>query len=58
MVNWKLRITNVMTNEKKVIAVVPSSTFICDVSTWEEGIYAVLCEDEENTVTKKIVITK
>lgn len=58
MVNWKLRITNVMTNEKKVIAVVPSSTFICDVSTWEEGIYVVLCEDEENTVTKKIVITK
>lgn len=58
LTNWNLQIVNIMTSETKVNTVVPSSTYICDTSTWKDGIYVVRARDDEDTTQKKIIIKR
>mgnify|MGYP002623009552 CR=1 FL=1 len=55
--DWTLRIVNIITGEIKVNTVVPTSTYICDTSSWEDGTYAILARDEENAAQQKILIS-
>lgn len=58
LANWKILISNIMTGETKVNTIITTSSFICDTSSWENGIFTVQVKDEENIIQKKIIITK
>ncbi|MBR5688485.1 MAG: hypothetical protein IKX36_11115, partial [Prevotella sp.] len=58
LTNWNLQIVNIMTGETKINTIVPMSTYICDTSSWKDGIYVIRARDDEDTVQKKIIIKR